>query len=160
MNLVIVFCLCSGPWLGTYSKKYTKYTDPKLLVHYWDHFYLVKQSFYCSLEITRHSYSISFCFSLKAAGQRWSYSVLPLFFFCSTVTEWSRLNCLPDTFHRKFLDKSEERSWINITSVCFRTNQLFKTNYQHMFLSNFFLYFPSLGCHFMNSLAISNVGCK
>lgn len=139
MNLLNVFCMCSGPRFRTYSNKYTKYTDPKLFVHYWDLFYLVKRTFYCSLEIT----NISFCFSLKAAAQRWPYSSLSClyFFFCSTVTESSRPNCLPDNFHSQFLNKNEEGCWREITSVCFRTNQSFKTDYQHMFLQNFYSIF-------------------
>lgn len=34
MDLVNMFCMCSGPRLKTYSNKYAKYTEPKLFVDY------------------------------------------------------------------------------------------------------------------------------
>lgn len=78
-----MFCIISGARLRPYSNKDTKCTDPKLFVHYWHLFYLVKQSFCCSLETA----SISCCFSLKAAAQRWSYSSFSCL-YCFSAAQW------------------------------------------------------------------------
>lgn len=95
--------MCSGPRFRTYSNKYTKYTDPKLFVHYWDLFYLVKRTFYCSLEIT----NISFCFSLKAAAQRWPYSSLSCLYFFSAAQWQSQAGLIAylTTFIANFLTR-------------------------------------------------------
>lgn len=83
-------------------------------------------------------------------------SHFPLFFSCSTVTERSRLSPLPNTFHSPFLNKSKDGTWRKITSAHVRTNELFKTKYQDMFLHKLWFLFSSVEVQFhMNGLADS-----
>lgn len=136
----------SGLRLGTYSNKQNKYTNLKHFVHYCSLFFFCA-AFYCSLEIRRQSYRISFYFNLKAATRDNLTLVSHTFSFSlqHSVSEVGLIAYLT-LFLARFLPslRRDVGKKKKNTLVFFRKRQIFKTNYQHMILPKCQLIFPTL----------------